>query len=149
MGTTMATRMTTRMTTAMTTATPPLPRHAPRSRSWPHPRRTCTGRVAGTTTGTTTSMTTATATSTDPAGMDAPTLLRLMWLASPALPVGGFSYSEGLEAAVEAGHVHDEASGRRLAAAAAAADAGPCRRPRCGTGRARLAWPTTWRVWRR
>lgn len=34
-------------------------------------------------------------------------LLRLMWLASPALPVGGFSYSEGLEAAVEAGHVSD------------------------------------------
>ena len=29
------------------------------------------------------------------------TLLGLMWLASPALPVGGFSYSEGLEAAVE------------------------------------------------
>jgi urease accessory protein len=37
-------------------------------------------------------------------------LLRLLWLASPALPVGGFSYSEGLEAAVEAGDVHDEAS---------------------------------------
>lgn len=32
-----------------------------------------------------------------------------MWLASPALPVGGFSYSEGLEAAVEAGLVIDEA----------------------------------------
>jgi urease accessory protein len=32
-----------------------------------------------------------------------------MWLASPALPVGGFSYSEGLEAAVEAGHVATEA----------------------------------------
>jgi urease accessory protein len=32
-----------------------------------------------------------------------------MWLASPALPVGGFSYSEGLEAAVEAGTVIDEA----------------------------------------
>jgi urease accessory protein len=31
-----------------------------------------------------------------------------MWLASPALPVGGFSYSEGLEAAVEAGLVRDE-----------------------------------------
>jgi len=36
------------------------------------------------------------------------TLLGLMWLASPALPVGGFSYSEGLEAAVEAGLVADE-----------------------------------------
>jgi urease accessory protein len=35
-------------------------------------------------------------------------LLRLAWLASPALPVGGFSYSEGLEAAVEAGLVRDE-----------------------------------------
>jgi urease accessory protein len=28
-------------------------------------------------------------------------LLQLIWLASPALPVGGFSYSEGLEAAVD------------------------------------------------
>ena len=37
------------------------------------------------------------------------TLLGLVWLASPALPVGGFSYSEGLEAAVDAGHVRDEA----------------------------------------
>jgi urease accessory protein len=37
-------------------------------------------------------------------------LLGLMRLASPALPVGGFSYSEGLEAAVDAGVVHDEAS---------------------------------------
>jgi urease accessory protein len=37
-------------------------------------------------------------------------LLRLIWLASPALPVGGFSYSEGLEGAVEAGLVHDEQS---------------------------------------
>jgi len=35
-------------------------------------------------------------------------LLQLMWLASPALPVGGFSYSEGLEAAVEAGLVRNE-----------------------------------------
>lgn len=40
----------------------------------------------------------------------APALLRLMWLASPALPVGAFSYSEGLEAAVEAGAVRDERS---------------------------------------
>ncbi|WP_255428202.1 urease accessory protein UreF [Ramlibacter cellulosilyticus] len=37
-------------------------------------------------------------------------LLRLVWLASPALPVGGFSYSEGLEAAVEHGLVRDEQS---------------------------------------
>ncbi|GAB3773663.1 urease accessory protein UreF [Ramlibacter monticola] len=37
-------------------------------------------------------------------------LLHLIWLASPALPVGGFSYSEGLEAAVEAGLVGDERS---------------------------------------
>ncbi|MEN9417698.1 MAG: urease accessory protein UreF [Pseudomonadota bacterium] len=40
---------------------------------------------------------------------NAPTLLQLMWLASPALPVGGFSYSEGLEAAVESGRVTNEA----------------------------------------
>jgi urease accessory protein len=39
-----------------------------------------------------------------------PSLLQLMWLASPALPVGGFSYSEGLEATVECGLVSDEAS---------------------------------------
>lgn len=36
-------------------------------------------------------------------------LLQLMWLASPALPIGGFSYSEGLEAAVESGRVTTEA----------------------------------------
>ena len=42
--------------------------------------------------------------------MNAPpaTLLQLMWLASPALPVGGFSYSEGLEPAVEAGYAGGE-----------------------------------------
>jgi urease accessory protein len=37
-------------------------------------------------------------------------LLQLVWLASPALPVGAFSYSEGLEAAVESGDVTTEAS---------------------------------------
>lgn len=37
-------------------------------------------------------------------------LLRTLWLASPALPVGGFSYSEGLEAAIDAGLVCDEHS---------------------------------------
>jgi urease accessory protein len=38
--------------------------------------------------------------------------LQLMWLASPALPVGGFSYSEGLEAAVETGRLTGEADCR-------------------------------------
>ena len=37
-------------------------------------------------------------------------LLQLIWLASPALPVGGFSYSEGLEGAIDAGLVTNEAS---------------------------------------
>lgn len=37
-------------------------------------------------------------------------LLQLIWLASPALPVGGFSYSEGLEGAIDAGRVTNEAS---------------------------------------
>jgi urease accessory protein len=40
-------------------------------------------------------------------------LLGLLRLASPALPVGGFSYSEALESAVESGAVHDEASAAR------------------------------------
>ena len=35
-------------------------------------------------------------------------LMQLMWLASPALPIGGFSYSECLEAAVDAGLVATE-----------------------------------------
>jgi urease accessory protein len=34
-------------------------------------------------------------------------LVRLLQLASPALPVGGYSYSQGLEAAVDAGIVRD------------------------------------------
>jgi urease accessory protein len=42
------------------------------------------------------------------AAMSPDTQLRLMWLASPALPVGGFSYSEGFESAVEAGLVKTE-----------------------------------------
>jgi urease accessory protein len=43
------------------------------------------------------------------AQLTASSLLQLIWLASPALPVGGFSYSEGLEAAVESGEVSTEA----------------------------------------
>lgn len=37
----------------------------------------------------------------------------LLRLASPQLPIGGYSYSQGLELAVEKGLVHDEASARR------------------------------------
>jgi urease accessory protein len=50
-----------------------------------------------------TTMHTTTVTTTDGA------LLQLIWLASPALPVGAFSYSEGLEAAVDSGRIADEA----------------------------------------
>lgn len=35
-------------------------------------------------------------------------LLQLIWLASPSLPIGGFSYSEGLESAVDASFVATE-----------------------------------------
>ena len=37
-------------------------------------------------------------------------LARLLQLASPTLPVGAYSYSQGLEAAAQAGTVHDAAS---------------------------------------
>ncbi len=40
--------------------------------------------------------------------LPAASLLQLIWLASPALPVGGFSYSEGLEAAVDRSGVTTE-----------------------------------------
>lgn len=56
-----------------------------------------------------TTMMMATTMGTDTTATETP-LLQLLWLASPALPVGGFSYSEGLEAAVEAGLVKDETS---------------------------------------
>ena len=38
---------------------------------------------------------------------------KLLQLVSPALPVGAYSYSQGLEAAIEAGAVHDAASAAR------------------------------------
>lgn len=39
-------------------------------------------------------------------------LARLLQLASPTLPVGAYSYSQGLEAAIEAGYVKDAATAR-------------------------------------
>ena len=45
--------------------------------------------------------------------MSAASLLQLIWLASPALPVGGFSYSEVLEAAVDRAGVLDEGSAQQ------------------------------------
>jgi urease accessory protein len=40
-------------------------------------------------------------------------LTRLLQLASPTLPVGAYSYSQGLEWAIEAGTVHDEITAAR------------------------------------
>ncbi|ATQ76969.1 urease accessory protein UreF [Massilia violaceinigra] len=44
--------------------------------------------------------------------MNATALLHLLQFASPALPIGGYSYSQGVEAALEAGLVADADSGR-------------------------------------
>lgn len=44
--------------------------------------------------------------------MNAGALLHLLQFASPALPIGGYSYSQGLETAIDAGSVTDAASAR-------------------------------------
>lgn len=44
--------------------------------------------------------------------MDATALLHLLQLASPSLPVGAYSYSQGLESAIEAGLVKDDKTAR-------------------------------------
>lgn len=42
-----------------------------------------------------------------------PALLHLLHLASPALPIGAYAYSQGLESAVELGWIRDEAGAQR------------------------------------
>lgn len=44
--------------------------------------------------------------------MQAAALLRLLQLASPSLPIGAYTYSQGLESAIEKGTVHNESSAR-------------------------------------
>jgi len=44
--------------------------------------------------------------------MNAAALVRLLQICSPSLPVGAYSYSQGLEAAMVQGLVHNEASAR-------------------------------------
>ena len=61
-------------------------------------RATSTARIA----------TTATSTETGTLPLHDMSFMQLMWLASPALPIGGFSYSEVLEAAVDSGRVSTE-----------------------------------------
>ena len=53
------------------------------------------------------------ATAPAPETSSALSLARLLQLASPTLPVGAYSYSQGLESACEAGVVHDAASAER------------------------------------
>ncbi|MBL8499544.1 MAG: urease accessory protein UreF [Nitrosomonas sp.] len=44
--------------------------------------------------------------------MQSALLLRLLQLASPSLPVGAYTYSQGLESAIEKGIVHNDSSAR-------------------------------------
>jgi urease accessory protein len=53
--------------------------------------------------------------------MKALELTKLLRLGSPALPVGAFSYSQGLEWAVESGQINDEVTAQRWIGSVAAA----------------------------
>lgn len=107
----MSTRTSTRMNTAM--RQPRLHPHAASrlaSPSRPKPNRMFTARAAATTIDIPRLMSEP---HTPPSTLSLSTRMRLMWLASPALPVGGFSYSEGLEAAVESGLIRSEGDAAR------------------------------------
>ncbi len=45
--------------------------------------------------------------------MQATSLLRLLQLASPSLPIGAYTYSQGIESAIERGAIHDQSSARK------------------------------------
>jgi urease accessory protein len=102
-GTTTALDMTTNTTMGMDTTMLTSPKRA-------MPRATYTAQAAATTTERTLSDTLASA---DRPPLTSSALLQLIWLASPGLPVGGFSYSEGLEAAVDAGLADREDTARQ------------------------------------
>lgn len=61
-----------------------------------------------------------------------PALCRLLQLASPALPVGAYTYSQGLEWAVEAGLVHDQGSALQWIAGLLEEGIGRCEAPLAG-----------------
>ena len=45
--------------------------------------------------------------------MQTTSLLRLLQLASPSLPIGAYTYSQGIESAIERGAIHDQSSARK------------------------------------
>jgi urease accessory protein len=63
---------------------------------------------------------------TEKDALDAPALFRLMAWLSPAYPVGAFSYSSGIEWAVEAGDIKDAESLRQWLAGVIGAGSGLC-----------------------
>jgi urease accessory protein len=78
-------------------------------------------------------------------------LVRLLQLASPALPIGAYSYSQGLERAVDDGNVRDAASaqawiGDLLALVVAPGEAAIAWRLLCAAG---ADWPAfaRWNAW--
>lgn len=63
--------------------------------------------------------------------LDPAAMLSLMRLSSPALPIGGFSYSQGLESAIDAGWVRGEADVRDWLATLLEANIGQFDAPLC------------------
>jgi urease accessory protein len=92
----------------------------------PKPRRRASAATGATTNKTRESLTSP---ATDPAGLNEPeaaALYRLMTWLSPSFPVGSFSYSSGIEWAVETGDIVDAASLRDWLAAMLADGSGFC-----------------------